>query len=228
MRAEQKIRTLLEEHPEVREAAERCLSKQRWNGSVVLMVIDAAFTSIGVNYFTLVVPRVEEFREKYLGDFSTLEELSRLDTGELQELWRNRRSWEVARGIASKLVEIKREEECNDLEALALWASRAELEHWKKDVIGQLKGVGINTFQYLRMMGGVDTVMPDKIVKRFINKILEEAGESAVNDDIKFIGRVKALAERAEATSVELCFLAWMEQYRGEKAKRYAEVLRSI
>jgi len=41
--------------------------------------------------------------------------------------------------------------------------------------IGRIKGVGLVTFQYLRMMGGIDTVMPDKIVKGVINKILVKA-----------------------------------------------------
>jgi hypothetical protein len=32
---------------------------------------------------------------------------------------------------------------------------------WWEDPVGSIKGVGLVTFQYLRMMGGVDTVMPD-------------------------------------------------------------------
>ncbi|MEM2554143.1 MAG: hypothetical protein QXF09_00930 [Nitrososphaerota archaeon] len=36
------------------------------NGNVVLMIIDVAFTSIGLNYFTAVVPKVEEFYEKFI------------------------------------------------------------------------------------------------------------------------------------------------------------------
>ena len=34
----------------------RCLATQRWSGSVTLMLVDAAFMSIGLNYFTAVVP----------------------------------------------------------------------------------------------------------------------------------------------------------------------------
>jgi hypothetical protein len=39
----------------------RCLRGERWGGCVVLMVVDAAYTSIGLNYFTAVVPKVEGF-----------------------------------------------------------------------------------------------------------------------------------------------------------------------
>jgi hypothetical protein len=41
------------------------------------------------------------------------------------------------------------------------------------------------------MMGGVDTVMPDKIVKRVINEILHKAGLRPVNDDMKLSGKPK-------------------------------------
>jgi hypothetical protein len=35
----------------LREHCERCLKTERYGGNVVLMVVDAAFTSIGLNYF---------------------------------------------------------------------------------------------------------------------------------------------------------------------------------
>ncbi|MEM3407073.1 MAG: hypothetical protein QXL51_07895, partial [Candidatus Aenigmatarchaeota archaeon] len=47
----------------LKEYCERCLRTERYNGNVVLMIVDAAFTSIGLNYFTAVVPKVEEFYE---------------------------------------------------------------------------------------------------------------------------------------------------------------------
>ena len=50
----------------IEEHCNRCLKTERWRGSVVLMVVDAAFTSIGLNYFTSVVPKVEEFNKKFV------------------------------------------------------------------------------------------------------------------------------------------------------------------
>ncbi|MEM3679806.1 MAG: hypothetical protein QXU47_08205, partial [Candidatus Bathyarchaeia archaeon] len=64
----------------------------------------------------------------------------------------------------------------DDKLALRTWARNAKLENWREDPIGKLKGVGLITFQYLRMMGGIDTVMPDKMVKSVINEILVKAG----------------------------------------------------
>ncbi len=228
MKPEERIKIIIEHYPEVRDAAVRCLSGKRWNGNAVLMVIDAAFTSIGVNYFTLVVPKVREFRETYLEKFTGFEELSMLYYDEVAWLWKNKRSWKVVCGIASKLSEIKKIEKVNDLQALSLWASSVEIEHWEKDTIGRLNGIGINTLQYLRMMGGVDTAMPDKIVRRFIGKVVDDPEEVFVMDNIKLIKKVQILAEKAEISSVEMCFLAWIEQYREKKGEKYAELMRSI
>ena len=50
----------------IEEHCDRCLRTERWGASVVLMVVDAAFTSIGLNYFTAVVPKVVEFDEKFV------------------------------------------------------------------------------------------------------------------------------------------------------------------
>jgi hypothetical protein len=50
----------------LKEHCDRCLKTERWRGNVVLMVVDAAFTSIGLNYFTAVVPKVEEFNGNFV------------------------------------------------------------------------------------------------------------------------------------------------------------------
>jgi hypothetical protein len=48
------VASYMEKVSGLREYCERCLRTERWGGSVVLMVVDAAFTSIGLNYFTAV------------------------------------------------------------------------------------------------------------------------------------------------------------------------------
>jgi hypothetical protein len=78
----------------------------------------------------------------------------------------------MAKGIASYLSTLSEDDKL----ALRTWGLNAKLEDWREDPIGRIKGVGLVTFQYLRMMGGVDTVMPDKIVKRVVNDILMKAG----------------------------------------------------
>jgi len=171
----------------LKEHCERCLRTERWGGSVVLMVADATFTSIGLNYFTAVVQKVEEFNKKFVenGKIKNLKELAEADIDELRKVWRNKRSWIIAKNIASYLSTLSQDDKL----ALRTWARNAKLENWREDPIGKLKGVGLITFQYLRMMGGIDTVMPDKMVKSVVNEILVKAGLKPV----KMKGKLKKL-----------------------------------
>ena len=212
----------------LREYCERCLRTERWGGSVVLMVVDAAFTSIGLNYFTAVVPRVKEFNERFVesGRIRNLKDLAKADVNELRTVWKNMRSWTIAKEIASYLSTLSN----NDRVALRTWASNARLESWREDPIGRIKGVGLITFQYLRMMGGIDTVMPDKIVKRVINEILVKAGLEPVNDDIEFIKKAEKVALACGYRPIELCWMTWLIQPEGKmiRMEKYSKILSKI
>jgi hypothetical protein len=206
----------------------RCLKTERWGGCVVLMVVDAAFTSIGLNYFTSVVPKVEEFSRRFVeyGRIRTLRELAAADIYELKGVWKNRRSWDMAKGIASYLSTLSED----DKTALRAWATNARLENWWEDPNGRIKGVGLVTFQYLRMMGGVDTVMPDKIVKRVVNDILVKAGLEPVEDDIEFVKRAEQIALACGYRPIELCWMTWLIQPEGRKIRmeKYKGILPKI
>jgi hypothetical protein len=211
----------------IQEICGRCLKTERWGGSVVLMVVDAAFTSIGLNYFTAVVPKVEEFSRKFAetGKMSKLEDLAKADMEEMKAVWRNERSWIMAKNVASYLSS-----DVDDRAALRAWAEQANLEKRREDPIGMIKGVGVVTFQYLRMMGGVDTVMPDKIVKRVINTILEESGHPPVNDDIDFVKQVEWIAHLCGYKPIELCWMTWLIQPEGKimRMKKYSKMISKI
>jgi hypothetical protein len=210
------------------EYCERCLRTERWGGSVVLMVVDAAFTSIGLNYFQTVVPKVSMFSERFVknGRIISLRDLAHADIDELRSVWKNRRSWMMAREIAKYLSSISE----NDRTALRTWAANSSLERWREDPIGRIKGVGLITYQYLRMMGGVDTVMPDKIVKRVINEILVRAGLKPINDDILFIRLVEEIAKTCGYRPIELCWMTWLVQSEGKmlRAEKYSDILSKI
>ena len=212
----------------IREYCERCLRTERYGGNVVLMIVDAAFTSIGLNYFTAVVPKVEEFNKKFVetGKIKNLKDLANADIEELSNVWKNRRSWQIAKEIASHLSKIS----SNDKEALRTWAKNASLEKWREDPIGKIKGVGIVTYQYLRMMGGIDTVMPDKIVKRVINEILVKAGYKPVNDNIEFVKKAEEIALKCGYRPIELCWMTWLIQQEGKRTRveKYSKILPKI
>jgi len=211
----------------IEEHCDRCLRTERWDGKVVLMVVDAAFTSIGLNYFTAVVPKVEKFNEKFVGNgkIRDLKDLAKADINDLRNVWRNKRSWMIAKNIASYLSMIG-----DDKLALRTWARNASLEKWREDPIGKIKGVGLITFQYLRMMGGIDTVMPDKIVKRVINEILKKAGSKPVSDDIEFVKNAEEIALTSGYRPVELCWMTWLVQPEGKmmRIEKYSNILRKI
>ena len=208
------VASYMEKVSGLREHCERCLRTERWGESVVLMVVDAAFTSIGLNYFTTVVPKVQEFNERFVvsGRISNLRDLAKADVNELRIVWKNKRSWFIAKEIASYLSTLSDDDKL----ALRTWAKNARLESWREDPIGRIKGVGLITFQYLRMMGGIDTVMPDKIVKRVINEILVKAGLEPVNDNIKFIKEAEKVALACGYRPIELCWMTWLIQPEGK------------
>lgn len=112
--------------PGLREYCEKCLGTERWEGSAVLMNVDTSFTSIGLNYFTAVVPRIEEFNKLFVksGKIKNLRELGKARVSELKKVWKNERSWKIAKEIASYLSTISE----NDKVALRTWAKNAKLE----------------------------------------------------------------------------------------------------
>ena len=69
------------------------------------MAVDVAFTSIGLNYFTAIVPKVMRFNEEFVknGRIRSLRDLANANIEELRSVWRNKRSWSTAKAIATYL-----------------------------------------------------------------------------------------------------------------------------
>ncbi|MFN3383815.1 MAG: hypothetical protein ACK401_02840 [Archaeoglobaceae archaeon] len=201
---------------------DRCLGTQRYQGNVVLMLVDASFTSIGLNYFKSIVPKIIEFRKRF--GMRSLKELANAEIENLLEIWRNRRSWNVAIESARYLMKLSD----NDREALRLWAKSSRLENWEEDPIGKISGVGLITYQYLRMMGGIDTVMPDKIVRRVLSKIFSKAGVETPKNDIEFVKLVESVAKHCNCRAIELCWAPWLLQYKEEERRKYLQMLNDL
>jgi len=226
------VDSYMQQVPEVRDYIQRCLRTERWDGNVVLMVVDAAFTSIGLNYFQSVVPKVDKFRQEFVepGRIHTLEDLATAKDYELEKIWRNKRSWQMAKSVASYLARIKKDKGLNDRQAFIYWAKHAQLDGWERDPVGEIKGVGINSFQYLRMMGGIDTVMPDKIVKRVIAEILAKANIEMPSTDIDFVRLMENIAPEVGYRAIELCWMTWLVQSEAgmSRMEKYASLLPRI
>lgn len=232
MKLKEAVDSYMQQVPQVREHCQRCLKTERWHGNVVLMVVDAAFTSIGLNYFRSVVPKVDKFRQKFVerGKIRTLDDLAASNDNELYYIWKNKRSWSMAKSVASHLAGVKRYKRLDDRQAFIYWAKHAQLDGWEKDPIGQINGVGINSFQYLRMMGGIDTVMPDKIVKRVIAEILTKANIEMSTTDMDFVRLMDRIAQDTGYKAIELCWMTWMIQSEAgmSRMEKYADLLPEI
>jgi len=218
--------------PEVSDYIKRCLRTERWDGHVVLMVVDAAFTSIGLNYFRSVVPRVEQFRQEFVetGRVCRLQDLARINERTVEHVWKNKRSWHMAKSVAAYLASLKTKKGLDDRQAFIYWAKNASLDNWDEDPVGRINGVGINSYQYLRMMGGVDTVMPDKIVKRVIAEMLAKADVKMPATDIDFVKLVERMAPAVGYRAIALCWMTWMVQSEAgmSRMEKYASLLPRI
>ena len=215
------------------ECCGRCLETKRWSGSVVLMVVDAAFTSIGLNYFTAVAPNVIRFEKELVvtGKVQALNHLAALHLSQVQSIWKNGRSWQMAKEVASYLHRLAVVKDLDDRGALRCWAANSCLDKWKEDPIGKIKGVGIITFQYLRMMGGIDTAMPDKIVRRVVRQILNEANADLPTEkDMELINTIEQMAKLSGYKSTEICWMTWLIQPEGHMIRmdKYQDLLGRI
>jgi hypothetical protein len=222
----------MNEVPEVKDYCRRCMDTARWDGNVVVMVVDASYMSIGLNYFQSVVPNVDIFRNTFVHTNKILSfaDLYRTEDPTLQKIWKNRRSWYMAKEIALHFATSKKGSMQTDKETFIHWAHDADLNKWRDDPIGKINGVGINTFQYLRMMGGMDTVMPDKIVKRVINDILLQAGENIPESDMEFIQTVETIGFKYGYRPIELCWMTWLIQSESnlDRMQKYSHILSKI
>ncbi len=202
--------------PHLRAFTERCLSSMRWGGSATLMVIDAALTSTGLSYFTAVAPRVLAVKEDLVdtGRLATLSDLASADVDYLLRYWGNRRAWEVARGVARALLPLPG---ADDRSRLRAWASSSSLRGWRSDPVGSVRGVGLVTYQYLRMMGGVDTAMPDRVVIGFLGRLSEGLGVSVPPGGEEFVEFVELASPALGMRPVEVTWLAWLMDSEGER-----------
>lgn len=207
MELEKKILIILDKLEGINTLARKFLKTERWGGNVSLMILDAAITSTGVNYFRVVVPKVKDFEREFVKNDQTisLSKLANFNFERVSHIWKNFRSLQVSIEIARYLSTISQD----DRQALREWAKKSVLTDWRNDPIGKIKGVGLVTYQYLRMMGGVDTVMPDKIVKRVFNNLLIKLGQKPVMNDFELITTIEKISKKTGRLQTEICLMTW-------------------
>lgn len=188
-----------------KEYAESCFSGKRWGGNPLLIIIDAALTSTGLKYFTVVIPRVERFKREFP---LTLEKFSKLPPSYKQflSIFRNPRVWSVSVEVSKYISQIARVLNLTEFMALKHWAQHADPDNWESDPIGRINGIGLNTFQYLRMQVGVDTTMPDRIIWQWV----EQKTKQKFKSPLDLIKKTKQFADSIGISQVELCWRVWL------------------
>lgn len=144
--------------------------------NAVLICLDAVL-SINRQYYRFVVPRISYFQENY-SDIDSLEKLLRVLENEkiigFSKYWNYKHDerTKTLYNLTKKMIVIADNYKyLNELEALKTWAKEVTPVDYKAF---NVPGIGLATFQYIRMMLGAKTVKPDVHIKRIVSHVLNK------------------------------------------------------
>ncbi|WP_255194557.1 hypothetical protein [Natronobeatus ordinarius] len=179
----------------------------------VLLLVEAAASTTGQGYFTGVRATVERFRDAFVdpGRVRTFAALAALDPQDdtLVEAVGAQRKRHVLCAAATVLAD---RSAGDDLEALRSWAAAADVYRYDEDPIGAISGVGPATFQYLRLLAGVDTVKPDPQAIALVEAVADELESSPLDasEPLRTVASCEWLAIETSYRRIELDQLAWV------------------
>ena len=177
----------------------------------VLCCLDAVL-SINRPYRRFVTPRLNRFRA-LCPSLTRLSQLAR----KLQRIpaqkfgveilnYNDPARVELLQRVVQRLIKIisRRENATDELDVLKTWAIKASVDDY---VNFEVRGIGLATYQYLRMLFGADTVKPDVHISKFVSKTLgRRIGE---RDTIKIL---EAGALRLGVSVLSLDHAIWSHQ----------------
>lgn len=166
-----------------------CNEAQERPGLVLLAVILAAHR----NYTKQVEPQIDRIRKM---DFYSFEDLKKKakDFETFVEFcgMRDLEKYTIVTEVLSVIEKLKKYSGITeDYSVMQTWALNAKYINYSGDIIGRIKGVGIATFQHLRMNFGANTVKPDQRVKEVLNREFR----FHANNDIDYIFAVEYIAK---------------------------------
>lgn len=147
--------------------------------NAVLICLDAVL-SINRKYYSFVVPRIKNFQENY-SDINTLSKLQKLiknsSVEEFSKIWNYNHPQRIE--ILSTLVQnlinfanIKSSDSPEiELKKLYAWANSVDVQNFKDF---NVPGIGIATYQYIRMLLRAKTVKPDVHIKKYITSVINK------------------------------------------------------
>lgn len=145
--------------------------------NAVLICMDAVL-SINRKYYRFVVPRIKKFQEDHpkINTLFKLQELvNNSSIEDFSKMWNynHPQRIEILSNLVDRLIVCANLKEFDstekELDKLRIWASKVNLYDY--DTFN-VPGIGIATYQYIRMMLGAKTVKPDVYIKRYIYSVL--------------------------------------------------------
>ncbi len=175
--------------------------------SATLIVCDAVL-SIHRKYKEFVLPRIDILRQKNLDQKSLSELVKLIETkGDMAFT----RVWDyeyldrvkTLKNLASRFLEMKQTSSISgDLEALHEWGRTTAVEDFDRFTV---PGIGLATFQYLRILCGSETVKPDIHLRQAVADGLNRK----ISDDRKVIALLEAAARKMGVPAKRLDYAIW-------------------
>lgn len=167
---------------QIEEIAQLHLKKEdsKWNYTNPVLIILDAVLAINRNYLTFVKPRVMSFKENYGDKIDNINKmLEFMESMGLEMFSKNILQYDdpIRMELLKKVLEEfkhygKKINIDNDLAIMRKWAEDFDINDVKNDRIFNVKGIGLSTIQYLRMLLGIDTMMPDRHIKSWVMEAL--------------------------------------------------------
>lgn len=202
-----------EKAPKYEQSARKFRTLDRWTGAdPVMLIVDAAGSASGLGYSDIVVPNVKQFREEFVetGKVTSFADLVELeDDPEFRETFTIGRP-NIVHDVPRTLLK-SANETADDLKILQEWAENADPTSYRNDPVGNVRGIGLATFQYLRMLAGAETVKPDIQVRRFVEELEEEYTWDGLETDsaLDLINSCQWLADHSSYSMLEIDQIAW-------------------
>ncbi|MGI5897828.1 MAG: hypothetical protein ACOX6Q_01560 [Candidatus Dojkabacteria bacterium] len=135
----------------------------------VLVLVDAVL-SINRNYDRFVKPRLKIIEKSGISSFAELER--ELDKGDeyFMTFWNYRHieRVELLRNLLNYFKDFQKTNNIQgDIESLREWGNQSSVKKYRD---WNIRGIAFTTYQYLRMLCGVDTVKPDIHILRVVEK----------------------------------------------------------
>jgi hypothetical protein len=192
---------------------------REWDYESAVLILSDAILSVRRDYVSIVTPIMDRIRRHRLHEYSLEQLVEIIDTrgcDHLMALWEYRDRERVIRlrDLTLKFIGLKSDMGLSDdMETLKHWAQAATVEGSKSFGV---RGVGIATYQYLRILSGIDTVKPDVHLKQAVKDATDRQCS-----DLHVIALIEAASRRMEIPARKLEYAIW--KHYSDKAKNSAK-----